>query len=805
MYSIFNKELKTFLGSLTGYLVIFVFLIVAGLFLWIFPGQYNIPDNGYATLEGLFSLAPWLYFFLIPAITMRFFADEKRSGTIEVLLTRPVSDFRLVLAKYLAAQVLVVISLIPSLLWFLSVYLLGNPVGSIDTGATWGSFIGLFFLASIYVAIGIYASSLTDNQIISFVLALSLSFIFFMGFEFVASSNVPFGFEKLFLWLSINTHYLSVSRGVADMRDLIYFIGMTLFFLVLTATFLRSGKWRQIKIKIRFAVFTILLIIVFFVSGNFLFRFDLTSDKRFSLSEVSRTIVSELTGNVEIEFFLDGELEPGLQKLQNEVFEKIAVLNVYASKPVRIKLTDPYSITNTDKREEFQTGLINKGIKPISFRRKTDQGVSTKYIFPGALIRLDGKEIAVNFLKNNPDFSYELNFNHSVENVEFELTNAFQKLLRVKKPLVGFLQGHGELNQYEVADFAASINEDFIIEPVAANELVRNEKMVEILIVAAPVKPFSESDKLAIDQFAMNGGKIMWLIDPVEVSLDSLSNGYKTYAFPRNLNIDDQIFKYGVRINYELLQDVDCARIMVNTAPNGSDAQWTIHPWYYSPLLTPADNHPLSRNLNRVITEFVASVDTVSSNPDIKKAIILTTSPYARKIKSPSSVSLENINNPPAREFFTIPFIPVGVIMEGEFKSVFENRMIENFGLPVADFKAKSKPTKMIVIADGGIIANKVNYSVQPPRPAEELGFDRVSRQTFGNKEFLVNALYFLSDETGIMQLRSRTVQLRLLDKVRIRDEKVFWQWLNLVLPVVLISLLGMGYNMVRKYRFSRS
>jgi ABC-2 type transport system permease protein len=243
---------------------------------------------------------------------------------------------------------------------------------------------------------------------------------------------------------------------------------------------------------------------------------------------------------------------------------------------------------------------------------------------------------------------------------------------------------------------------------------------------------------------------------------------------------------------------------LVNTAPSGSQAQWTLHSWYYSPLLTPADNHPLSRNLNRIYTEFVSSVDTVSGNKKLTKSVILSTSPYARKVKSPSSVSLENINNPPARELFTQSFLPVGVLVEGEFSSVFENRMIENLGISAVNFQTRSKPTKMIVIGDAGLIANKVNYSMQPPQ-IQELGYDRVSKQTFGNKEFLLNAIYYLNDDTGIMQLRSRTVQLRLLDKVRLREEKVFWKWLNVVAPLIVILLLGVVYNLVRRHRFSRS
>jgi len=803
MYSLFVKEIKTFLGSLIGYLVVAVFLLITGLFLWVFPGIYNIPDNGYATLEGLFLLAPWVYLFLVPAITMRSFADEKRTGTIEILLTHPVTDFQLVSAKFLAGLVLVAFSLLPTLIWFLSVYLLGNPVGSIDVGATWGSFIGLFFLAAIYVAIGIFASSLTDNQIVSFILAMAVSFIFYLGLDFVASAGVPYFLEQILSWFGINTHYLSISRGVVDMRDMIYFTGMALFFIFLTGILLRNGNLKLRAAKIKLTVFVVLLLTVFFVSTNFLFRADLTADKRFSVAGVSKEIASEINNIMDIEFFLEGELEPGLQKLQREVFEKIAVLNVYSPKPIRIKIIDPYRFNNAEKREEFQNQLIEKGIRPISFNRKTDQGVSTRFIFPGAIIRSGGKEIAVNFLKNNPDFSYEVNFNHSIESVEFELVNAFQNLARTKKATVAFLEGHDEFNHYEVMDFANALSADFGVKRITTRTLETGKSGIDILIIAGPKQPFSEQDKFIIDQYIMNGGKVVWLIDQVQVSQDSLSNGYQTFSFPLSLNLDDMLFKYGVRLNYELLQDVDCAQILVNTAPSGSQPQWTLHPWYYSPLLTPADNHPLSRNLNRIYTEFVSSVDTVSENRNLRKSVILTTSPYARKVKSPSSVSLENIKNPPARELFTQSFIPVGILVEGEFTSVFENRMIDNFGILSNDFQSNSKPTKMVVIGDAGLIANKVNYARQPPE-IRELGYDRVSKQTFGNKEFLLNTLFYLNDEAGIMQLRSRTVQLRLLDKVKLREEKSYWQWLNLFVPLVMVLLFGMVYNVIRRYRYSR-
>ena len=804
MYSLFKKEIKTFFGSLIGYLAILVFLLVAGLFLWVFPGVYNIPDSGYATLEGFFALAPWLYLFLVPAITMRFFADEKRSGTLEVLLTRPLPDLQLILAKFLAGMVLVTFSLLPTLLWFLSVYLLGNPVGSIDAGATWGSFFGLFFLAAIYVAIGIFASSLTDNQIISFILAMALSFVFYLGFGFIASAGIPYLLEQVFDWMSIDSHYLSVSRGVIDLRDLVYFLGMTFLFLWLTRGFLRKGHWKRKKNIRETIVFFVLTVVVFITSGNFLYRFDLTSDKRYSLSSVSAEIASGLEHPAEVEFYLAGKLEPGLRKLQQEVFEKIAVLNVYSPENIRVKITDPYSIANAEKREEFIDKLVNKGIRPTSFRQQTDQGVSSRLIFPGATIRYNGKETAVNFLKYNPDFSHEANFNHSAESVEFELANAFQKLMRTRRSTVAFLDGHGEAGRYEVYDFASALSEDFRVKRILSDSLFAHPEGTDILIVADPEIPFSEKDKFYIDQYIMQGGKVLWLVDPVQVSLDSLSKGHLTMAFPRDLNLNDQLFRYGVRLNYELLQDVDCARLRVNTSLPGSPPQFTLHPWYYSPLLVPSDSHPLSRNLNRVFTEFVSSVDTVSGAPNVKKEVILSTSPFARTVKSPSTVSLRNIDNQPARELFNQSFIPVGVLLEGSFTSVFKNRMLEALGISARQVLSESLPTRMVVIADGGMITNGVDYSTSPPR-VQEVGFDRVSGQTFGNREFLLNAVYYLNDDQGIMHLRNRTQKLRLLDKVRLREQEMFWQWLNVLLPLILVSLWGMVYNFLRQRRFARS
>ena len=243
MLTLFRKELSSFFTSLTGYIVVIIFLLVNSLFMWVFPGSINVIDSGYANLDALFIMAPWVFLFLVPAVKMRLFSEEKKSKTIDLLLTRPLSDFQIVFAKYLAGFSIVLISLLPTFVYYISVWMLGDPVGNIDVGGTWGAYIGLLFLASIYVAIGVFASSLTENQIVSFLIAVSLSFIFYVGFESISQLDAFEQFSFFIKNIGINEHYSSISRGVIDSRDIIYFLAVITIFLLFTRTVLQSRKW----------------------------------------------------------------------------------------------------------------------------------------------------------------------------------------------------------------------------------------------------------------------------------------------------------------------------------------------------------------------------------------------------------------------------------------------------------------------------------------------------------------------------------------------------------------------------------
>jgi ABC-2 type transport system permease protein len=789
MYSLFRKELIQFFGSLTGYVAIVTFLVVNGLFLWVFPGNFNIPDSGYASLEPYFELAPWLYLFLVPAITMRLFSDESRSGTLELILTRPLSDFNLVMAKFMAAFLLVIFTLIPTLMYVFSVWHLGNPIGNLDTGSTMGAFFGLFFLAAIYVAIGLFASSVTDNQIIAFITAMGLSFVLFAGVEFIAGSGVPYWLEKLLSWLSINEHFLSVSRGVIDLADLLYFTGMTFLFLMLAVWMVRKSRWKLKHARKWLTGLVVATVLLFLVTENIRFRLDLTADKRYSLTSASVRVAREISQPVVVELFLAGELQPQFRKLQQAVMDKVRDIGRYSGKPVRIILTDPYEAAAPKERSAFFEQLAEKGIRPTDVRQQTEQGTSTRLIFPGAMIRYGESETGVSFLKYSAGFSAEVNLNHSVEGIEYGIISSLRKLMADEKPVIAFLKGHSELNPWEVHDLVTSLSDQYTVRFMTPEELTAGKQPPRVVIIADPKDVFSERDKYFLDQTFMKGSRMMWLVDPVQVSLDSLSQGLMTLAFPRDVNVSDMLFQYGVRINSDLVQDVACIQILVNTAPAGNRPEFTPQPWYYSPLLTPADNHPVGRHLNLVQSEFVSSIDTVAGSSETRKTVILSTSPYGRTVRTPAAVSLRIIDSPPARELFNRPFIPAGVLVEGTFLSVFRNRLLDQLSVDQSSFSGSTTNGKMMVFSDGSLIANKVRYNPGAEPEILPLGYDRVSRQTFGNMEFFLNAVHYLADDEGILELRNRTVKLRLLDRVRLRESRRFWAFLNTGAPVLLVII----------------
>lgn len=799
MNSLFRKELNTFFGSITGYLVIAIFLLTTSLFLWVFPGVNNVIEGQNASLKSFFDLAPWLYLFLIPAITMRMFAEEKRMGTMEMLITRPITSWQIVVAKYLAAMLLVLISILPTLLYFYSVYKLGNPVGNIDTGATWGSYLGLFMLASVYISIGLFASSITTNQVISFLVAIVLAFIAYTGFDFIAAAGLPLAIQNILILFGIQEHYLSISRGVIDSRDIMYFFAASLLFLAFTQQQISIAKlFKQLKIK-KILILTTLAIFVVLGIHQRVFRIDLTAEKRYSLNTITKQLLQKQKHPISVELYLNGKLPAGLNDFRNAIIEKTEDLNAYSSQRIFIKAVDIYKIEDNKKRNKTIENLINAGIEPINLGHKTTEGLSTKQIFPGVILKSNNKILTINLLNNNSMLSAEENIKQSVELLEYEFARALKKLQQNEKLRIAFLDKPGNASIYETSDLRFALSENYEVGDIKAAGLSASDS-VHTLIVAAPTQKFTEEEKIQIDQFAMNGGRILWCIDPVYVSIDSLSKGFSTLAFEKGLNLRDQLFRYGIRINPDILQDAFCLEYPINTAPHGQAAKFTPAPFYYSPLALPNPNHQLSRNLNNVMLEFASSIDPVAQN-NTNITPILATSPYARSVNTPAEVSLYTATNPPDKRLFNQPNIPIGMLIEGDFESAFKNRITSN--LNFENIKEQCTNNKMIVIADGDIIKNDVrnrngNVQIQP------LGYDKYSEQIFGNKDFLVNCINYLTDDQGIMSIRSNVIKMRLLDKVKIRDQKIYWQIINTMSPIAFFVLFAIVFSILRKRKYCK-
>ncbi len=521
-------------------------------------------------------------------------------------------------------------------------------------------------------------------------------------------------------------------------------------------------------------------------------RLDLTEDHRYSLSAQTRGILSKLKNDVYVQVYLEGEMDIAFRRLRRSVKEMLDEFHVVSGKKLDYEFINPSAGKDDKTRSNQYDALNKKGLIPVDIRaRDKEGGISRKRIYPGMIVNYNGVEVPVNFLSNNTFLSPEQNLLHSVEGLEYQMIQTISTLCSDTVYKVAFLEGHGELPESEVSDVTLNLAKFFTVDRGAVKGRQDLLNKYSALVIAGPEKSFDEKDKLAIDQYIMNGGKVLWLIEEVKVDEDSLISG-ETIALYRPLNIEDQLFKYGVRVNPAIIQDVDCIRIPLKVETGASQQQIVPAPWIYYPLLIPSSVNPVTRNLNKVQGRFVNFIDTVGENRDIKRAILLTSSNLSRVVRPPILISLKEIDTPPELGQFNKSYLPVAVLLEGKFQSAFRNRMINNL---VEDknfrIREESKPTKMIIIADGDIIRNG-------------LSLDKLTQGTYGNKDFIVNCLNYFVDNIGIMGLRSRELKLRLLDKTIIREHRLMIQIINTALPVVLVILAGIIYNYFRRKRYTR-
>ena len=581
-----------------------------------------------------------------------------------------------------------------------------------------------------------------------------------------------------------------------------------------------ENKRKNLK-KNQIVAFLITIAIVALVNviGSYVFtRFDLTSEKRYTLSPTTKETLNNLNDYVYFRVYLEGDFPAGFKKLRRETKEMLDEFRAY-SKYIDYEFINPAESGNDAEIRETYTQLYQAGLNPTDLNVQNSDGSSKQMvIWPGALVSYrNNTEIAIDLLENQIGQSSEAALNASMQNLEFRLVDAIKKVTRLEKPHIAFLEGHGELSDEELADIAQTLGQKYNVERKAIDgqidalmhrtqDTTKDVKVFpsyDAIVIAKPTEPFDEKDKFLIDQYIMHGGKVLWLVEPVYATMDSLQNKESTIGMEQDLNLDDMLFRYGVRLNRDLLLDLTCAQLPIRTGQVGGQAQLEFFRWYYFPLLQAASEHPMVRNMNAIKADFVSSIDATTSANGIEQIPLLKTSSYTKVSGAPVFISLAMLRQAPDQRMFTSKGKNVAYLLKGSFPSLYANRIPQEIVDDQAtDFIEESEPTAMIVVADGDIIRNQFDIRTHKPLP---LGFDQYTGITYTNKEFIENAISYLVDGEGLIDIRSRELKIRLLDATKVNKERVKWQVINTVIPIAIIIVLGLVMAFARKKKYSKT
>ena len=541
----------------------------------------------------------------------------------------------------------------------------------------------------------------------------------------------------------------------------------------------------------------IVMALINLLSSEFFFRLDLTEEKRYTIKEPTREILKSLDDDIYVEVYLEGELNTGFRRFQKAIRETLEAFRIYSGNKVQYSFIDPSTALSQKARSEFMAELSSKGIQPTNVIDNRDGERVEKIIFPGAVISYGGVEKGVMLLKGNKAGSPEEEINQSIEGIEFELANAVYKLTEPDPKQIGFLSGHGELQGLNLLAFKEAVSEMYHVRNVTLNENALSD--FEALVITKPTMPFSPHDQYRLDQYIMQGGKVLFLLDRLDASMDSASQA-NYFAFPYQINLDDQLFKYGVRINQDLIQDRYAGRYPVIAGQRADGKpQIQLMDWPFFPLINRFADHVITHNLDMVLTRFVSSIDTVKAD-GVTKTPLLFTSQYSRKLVAPVNVNINELRQNLRAEQFTESFIPVAYLLEGQFTSLYRNRFLPE-GADKTSFREGSVPTKLIVVSDGDLARNEVNTRTGQPQP---LGFDPFNNYTFANQDLLLNMISFLIDENGLIRARNKEIKIRPLDREQASAEKIKWQIINLILPLALLIIYGIIRSYWRKRKFAR-
>lgn len=535
-------------------------------------------------------------------------------------------------------------------------------------------------------------------------------------------------------------------------------------------------------------------------------RLDLTSEKRFTLSEATRKMLTNLKGTVRIRVFLKGKFPSGFRHLSESTRDLLEEFRRYGGSRISYEFVNPLSGLSDTTRIHVKDSLAALGIMPYNVQAQQDatQGTSNQLIFPGALVEYQGHQMAVDLLTPQPGLDPLATLNHSAALLEYKFAHAIDQL-QGPPPPVAYMLGNGEPLTPEVYDALSVLQANYQLDTLNLGSVPMIPARYAAIVFVKPAQSFSEDEKLKIDQYLMHGGKILWAFSPVNASMDSLRTASSFLAFDRGINLEDLLFTYGVRVNADLIEDLQCFSVPVTVGHVGNRPQINRLPWPFEPLFSPMQDHPITRNMNVVLGQFASSVDTTGA-ASLHKTILLASSPNSRLAATPTRISLQSISQAPDPRLFTQGRIPVAVLVEGTFPSVFRHRLNPDRLARVQlqfheSYLGESVPTRMIVVGDGNMFTNAVSQEDGPLA----MGMDPYTRQLFANREFFENCLTYLTDTTGIIQARDKDFTLRLLDPGKVQSQKLTWQWLGFLIPIAFVLLFWVCFQFFRQRRYTEA
>ncbi len=558
-------------------------------------------------------------------------------------------------------------------------------------------------------------------------------------------------------------------------------------------------NWNQRKIThfLYFFVGLGFVVIANQLAEIYRFRWDLTEEKRFSVSQSTQELLRNLDDKVYIDVYLAGELPANFERFKNSIAETLDEFKIYSSEKVQFRFIDPSIAKSPKARNEFYEYLAQSGIQPNNLQYKTETNTTQKLIFPGAIVSYYGQEKGVMLLKGNQGEGPEQMINQSIEGVEYQIATAIKALAFDGRKKIGVIKGHGELDSVFIAGFTNVLIDKYDLFNVNLKDRKKSLDQYDLLVLAKPSEKFTKQEKYLLDQHIMKGGKLLAFIDVLKVKLDSIG-GDGTLAFPNEIDLADLFFRYGVRINMNYVQDLNAGTMAFVAGEIGGQPNFQFQPWPYFPLINKYGEHPMVKGIDASIGKFVSTIDTVKAK-GIRKTPLMFTSPYSRVMRSPVLVSMDGLRRERKPENYQAGHQPIAYLLEGKFTSLFKNRIIPA-EFDKSTFMPDGQESKVVIVGDGDFISNEIDPKTGNP---VALGVDPYRKTVYANADFLLNAVDYLIEENGLITAKAKEIKIRPLDKIKIKGEKLKWQLINLVLPLIILLVFGIVKSILRKKKYA--